>query len=258
MNARVFGFASLRAGKLRLNDVRIEFAHVIALPLPDARPARVREHERADRLELRHLAVALDRLMDLLRARRHPQRALRLHASRRRLARDIGRARKIFVRRVRAAADQRGRELRRIGVLRDVGAHLRDRAREIRRVRADDVRLELRQIDLDDLVVELLRAALDLGIRREQLGVLRREIRELLAARRLEIDRHALVVREDRGGRAELGAHVRDRALAGARERLRAGAEILDHAVRAALHREQRAHFEDHVLRRAPAGEAAG
>ena len=51
---------------------------------------------------------------------------------------------------------------------------------------------------------------------------------------------------------------LRDRALAGAGERLRAGPEVLDHAIGAALHGEDLAHLQDHVLRRRPAVELPG
>ena len=63
MNANVSALPSLRAGKLRLNDVTIVFGpsgHVVALPLADARSARVGEHGRADRFEVGEQAVALD------------------------------------------------------------------------------------------------------------------------------------------------------------------------------------------------------
>ena len=73
MNDSVAALPSLRAGKLRLNDDTIvfvsPFCDVVALPLADARPARVGEHGRADRLEVGEQAVALDRRAHLLGAR---------------------------------------------------------------------------------------------------------------------------------------------------------------------------------------------
>ena len=86
MNDSVAALPSLRAGKLRLNDdtivLRSPFCDVVALPLADARTARVGEHGRADRLEVGEQAVALDRGAHLLGARRDEQR--RLHRAARR------------------------------------------------------------------------------------------------------------------------------------------------------------------------------
>ena len=80
MNDSVAALPSLRAGKLRLNDdtivLRSPFVDVVALPLADARAARVREHRGADRLEVGEQAVALDGGAHLLRARRDQQRRL--------------------------------------------------------------------------------------------------------------------------------------------------------------------------------------
>ena len=73
MNDSVAALPSLRAGKLRLNDdtivLRLALLDVVALPLADARAARVGEHGRADRLEVGEQAVALDRGAHLLGAR---------------------------------------------------------------------------------------------------------------------------------------------------------------------------------------------
>ena len=59
-----------------------------------------------------------------------------------------------------------------------------------------------------------------------------------LPVRRLEVRRHPLVEGEHGSRRAELRAHVADRALAGRADRLGAGAEVLDDLVRPALDRE--------------------
>ena len=73
MKLSVDALPSLRAGKFRLNDDTIVLTlaglDVVALPLPDARAARVREHRRADGLEVLEVAVALDRRAHLLGAR---------------------------------------------------------------------------------------------------------------------------------------------------------------------------------------------
>ena len=120
---------------------------------------------------------------------------------------------------------------------------------EIGRVRADHVRLELREVDLDDLVVELLRVGRRLGIRRDEVLVRLGEIGERATLGGAQVDVHAPVEREHRAGGAQLGAHVADRALAGARDVLGARAEVLDDFVGAALYRHDPAELEDDVLR---------
>jgi hypothetical protein len=101
--------------------------HVVALPLADAGAAGVRQHDRTDRLEVLPLAIALDRAVDLLGARRHPQRRASADAGGARLACDVGRALQVFVGGVRAAPDQRRGQAIGIAVLGDVGGQPRDR-----------------------------------------------------------------------------------------------------------------------------------
>ncbi len=80
MNDSVAALPSLRAREVAVErrDDRVALAllDVVALPLPDARPARVGEHGGADRLEVVEQAVALDRGAHLLGARRDQQRRL--------------------------------------------------------------------------------------------------------------------------------------------------------------------------------------
>src|SRR5205085_742747 len=147
----------------REDRVLLALLYVLALPLADAGPARVREHLAADRLEHAELTVAPDRHLDLVRPRRHEERGLRLAAV---LARLLG----------------------------------------------------------------------DVGVGLEERTVLLRDIGERGAPGDPQISVHLAVEREDAPRRAELGAHVADRRLAGARDRARAGAEVFDDAVRAALH----------------------
>ena len=74
----------------------------------------------------------------------------------------------------------------------------------------------------------------------------------------LEVGGHVRVVGEERRGGADLGAHVADGALAGGRDGVGAGAEVLDDGAGAALHGEDLGDLEDDVLRARPAGELAG
>ena len=161
---------------------------------------------------------------------RDQERHRGLEAVRLGLLGDVGGAAHVLVGGVGAAADQRGRDRVDEAVLRvaHLGGELRDRARAVGRMRADDVRLQLRQIDLDDAVVVLLGVGLDLRVGLEQMLVLLSASgASAAAAGGAQICRHALVGREDRGRGAELGAHVGDRRLAGGADRARAGADSI-------------------------------
>src|SRR6266478_3971111 len=83
------GAAVVAAGEVAVerghDGIDLVLGHVGALPLAYARPARIGEDGAADLLEGRHDAVALDRLVDALRARRDEERRLRLQS---RLERD--------------------------------------------------------------------------------------------------------------------------------------------------------------------------
>src|SRR5690606_40930674 len=86
----------------------------------------------------------------------------------------------------------------------------------------------------------------------------RRGVGDRLAAGRLQVGEAGLVEAEERGGRADLGAHVADRRLAGGGQRVRAGTEVLDDGAGAALHGEELGDLEDDVLRGRPARQLAG
>ncbi len=63
-------------------------------------------------------------------------------------------------------------------------------------MRSHEVRAELVEVDLDDPVEEALRIGEDLGVGLEVLGVAVGKVGERFAARRLEIHRRVVVVRE--------------------------------------------------------------
>ena len=79
-------------------------------------------------------------------------------------------------------------------------------------------------------------------------GVLVGKLRQFPAASRLQVFCHALVERENRGSRTDLGTHVADSPLAGAGDAGGAGAEIFDNVACAALDGQGLAHFQDDVL----------
>ena len=117
---------------------------LLTLPLPDARAARVRQHDAVDVLQGVHLTVALDGGAYLLRARRHHEVRRGREAVSAGLPRDVGGSAHVLVRGVRAAPDQR-----RVDPVDEVvravchlGCQRRDRTRPVRRVRPHDVWLE--------------------------------------------------------------------------------------------------------------------
>ena len=95
---------------------------------------------------------------------------------------------------------------------------------------------ELAEVDHDVLVIDSVVVGLELGI-----GV--------LAALRLQEGEGVLVGREDRGGSAQLGAHVGDGRALRDGERFHTFAGILDDLADAALDGQDAQHFEDDVLR---------
>ncbi len=125
-------------------------------------------------------------------------------------------------------------------------------------MRPDDVRLERAQVEPDDPLVVGFRIRLDLRVRRQQVLMRAHQRHQIVATGRPQVSRHALVSGEHRGGCAELGAHVRDRRLAGRADAARARSYVFHDRVGAAGHRELARDVEDHVLGRGPAAELAG
>ena len=102
-------------------------------------------------------------------------------------------------------------------------------------MRTDEVGLELVEVDVDDPVEEALGIGEHFGVDAEVLGVRVGQIGQRFAAGCLEVCRGARVVGEQRARRADLGAHVADRGLAGRRDRLGPRTEVLDDRAGAAL-----------------------
>ena len=153
MNDSVSALPSLRAGKLRLNDdddrVRLALPDVVALPLADARTARVREH--GARRSPRASASSPSRSIvarTCSRARRDEQRRLAPSGPLRCAWRATSRgAPDVLVGRVGARA-RPARTLMLVAgslLLHAAAASVGDRARQVGRVRTDDVRLERRR-----------------------------------------------------------------------------------------------------------------
>ena len=170
---------------------------------------------------------------------------------------DVRGAADVLVRRVGARPDQRVADVDRVALLARRRADLGDRTVEVGGVRTDEVRLELVEVDVDHAVEEPLGVVHHLGVDAQVLGVRVGEVGQRLAPGRLQVRGRAGVVGEQRARGADLGAHVADRGLAGGRDRLRAGAEVLDDRAGAALHGEDAGDLEDDVLRRGPARELA-
>ena len=116
-------------------------------------------------------------------------------------------------------------------------ADLAERVAEVGRVGAVDERSQLGEVDLDDLVEEPLRGRR--RPRRRRAGRAATASAASAMSARNVARRYAagvVVVGEDRRGRADLGAHVADRGLAGRADRGRAGSEVLDDRAGAAAH----------------------
>ena len=231
---------------------------VAALPLADAGSAGVGQHGRAGLLERGQLSVALGRRADLLGAGCDQQRRAQFQPRFRGLARDIGRAADVLVGRVGAGADQGVGHLGGVGLFGHERADRADGVAQVRRVRADPGRLELAQVDLDYPVEDLLSRGFHLVVRAQMLGVLARQGGDFGPLGALQIGRGSLVEGEQRGGRADLGAHVGDCAAPRRAERGHAGAEVLDDRPGAALHGQFGRHADDHILGGGPAVQRAG
>ncbi len=253
-NASVFALPSLRFGKLRLYELTIVFArvrvHVRALPLPDARAAHVREDSRADGLEVGEQPVALDRRPHLLGTGCDEQLCLGRQALGRGLPRDRRGPSDVFVRRVRAGADEGRRDLQRPVVRLRGCTDLAHLVGQVGGVWAVDERLERREVDLDDAIEEPGGVGLDFGIRAQIARNRVRRVRDRLSPGRLQVGGHVRVVREQRSGSADLGAHVADRALPGRGDRVGARAEVLDDRAGTALDGEHLGDLQDDVFRR--------
>ena len=246
------------AVEARDDGVRTLVVVGLALPLADAGAAGVGHHGRARLAKRVQDAVALGRRADLRAARDDEQLCLRLQARIQRGARHGGRPGEVLVGGIGAGADQAHLHLVREMLPRLAVLHLAERAGRVRRVGTVDIRFELRQIDLQDLVIILLGMGHH-GVVRAQLGAERGGHRGHFAAaggHQVLGDVHA--EGEDGTGGAHFGAHIADGSLAGAGEILRAGAEIFDDGVGAALDGQHPGELEDDVLGRSPALERAG
>ena len=95
--------------------------------------------------------------------------------------------------------------------------------------------------NLDVLVI--LSALIGLEVVLELVGV----VRNHAALRRVEVRLHAVVVREDGRRRTNLSTHVADGGHARARERVDAGALVLDNGTSSTLDREDTGDLEDDV-----------
>ncbi len=146
-------------------------------------------------------------------------------------------------------------QLDRIALFGDLGRELRNRPIQVGRVRPDDVRLQRAEIDFDHPIVVALGINLDLAVGPQAIGDSFGQRSDIVAIGGPQIGCHTLVEGEHRGRRAQLGAHVADRSLAGGADRARAGAKILDDAAGAALDGQNARQLEDHILRRGPAVE---
>jgi hypothetical protein len=99
---------------------------------------------------------------------------------------------------------------------------------------ANDVRLQLGEINLYDAVKITAWIGVDLFVGHEEVVILISQLRQLASASSGEVGRHALVIWEYGGGRAQLSAHIGNSRLAGGANRAHAWSKILDDGIGAA------------------------
>ena len=104
------------------------------------------------------------------------------------------------------------------------------------------------QINFDDFVI------LSAWVSAQQhVGVFAGKRGDLFAARSTQVLAHAAIEWKDRGGGADLGAHVANGAHARARDGVDARTKVLDNGASAAFDRQNAGHFKDNILWRRPA-----
>ena len=245
MRCRVSVVAASKVAVVRGDDAVLgALLDVLTVPLANARSARVSEDETANGLKGVDNAVARDGCAHLLRAGGDSELCRDVETVLLRLTSNARGARHVLVRRVGAGTDEADLEFLGPAVLLDLCSKLGERGGEVRSEWAVDVGLELIEIDLDVLVV--LGAFVWREIVLECLCV----IGDSTALGSVEVVGHAVVVREDRGSRANLCTHVADGAHARARQRLDAGARVLDDRTSATLDGKDACDLEDDVCLR--------
>lgn len=113
------------------------------------------------------------------------------------------------------------------------------------------VRLQSGQIQFDDLIV------LGVRVRRQQALVLIGGSGDFRASGRLQVILHPVIVREERGGGADLGTHVANGRHSGAADAVDARTEVLHDGTGTALDGEDTGHFQNDVLGTGPTLELA-
>src|SRR6267154_2072556 len=159
-----------------------------------------------------------------------------------------------------AAAAQGGRDFvdKTVARIGHFGGEPGNRAGPVRGMRADDVGLQLGQVELDHPVVIFRWVGLDLFVRLEQMLVLLHQRNQGGFARRPQIFGHALVSREERRRGSELGPHIGDRRLAGSADRPCAGADVFDDRVCGAGNSQLPRDIENDILGGGPPAHLAG
>lgn len=113
------------------------------------------------------------------------------------------------------------------------------------------VRLQSGQIQFDDLIV------LGVRVRRQQALVLIGGFGDFRASGRLQVILHPVIVREERGGGADLGTHVANGCHSRAADAVDARTKVLHDGTGTALDGEDTGHFQNDVLGTGPTLELA-
>jgi len=242
----------------RYDGVGLGFRHTVPLPLPDARAAGVGQHPGAEGLEVGQQPVAFDGGPDLLGTGGDQQGRLGGQPLSYGVPGDAGCPGDVLVGRVGARADQTCADGHRPALPLGLGTQFGHRTGQVGGVGSVDVGRQGRQGELDDLVEKGPRVGFDLVVGPEVVGHGVRRVGHGLAACGLQVAGHRVVVGEQRGGCADLGAHVADGALACGREAAGTGTEVLHDGTRATVDGEDVGDLQDDVLGGGPAAQLAG
>ena len=173
--------------------------------------------------------------------------ALGLSPALRALPGQVHRPAQVLVRGVGAAADQGRPQFHGIALGGRLGAQGRGGPGQVRGVGPHHLGDEGGEVHLQHLVEEPPGILLHLRIGGQLGPVGLGQVGQVAPAGAPQVVGHAAVEREDRGGGAQLGAHVGDGGLAGAADAGHPGAEVLQDLVGAALDRELAADVLDDV-----------
>ena len=189
--------------------------HIVNMPrpLPNARAAGIGQYHAAYFFKIAQQPVSLCGKSYLFGARGDCKFCLDFNTFLIGLTCNGGSAGKVFVTRIGARTNEANFKTCRIIVLFYGSGKFGQRPRQIGGEWTIDVRLKFVQINLDHLIKVFFRVSVAFSIAGQVFGHLVAHRSYFTATGSLEIARHALIVSESRGSRADLCAHVADGAF---------------------------------------------